>query len=56
MIIPFIAAAIRDVFETVPPVFKDPPTAWSSSPTLACPSAAASWLGLGQALGESRAK
>jgi phosphate transport system permease protein len=55
MVVPFIAATMRDVFETVPPVFKESAArrgrscARSSSPTPVSPSSAAScWVSAGR--------
>lgn len=65
MIIPFIAATMRDVFETVPPVFKESAygvgcTTWEVMRSIVLPYTRASvvggiMLGLGRALGETMA-
>ena len=65
MVIPFIAATMRDVFETVPPVFKESAygvgcTTWEVMRSIVMPYTRASvvggiMLGLGRALGETMA-
>jgi phosphate transport system permease protein len=65
MIIPFIAATMRDVFETVPPVFKESAyglgcTTWEVMRSIVIPYTRVSvvggiMLGLGRALGETMA-
>jgi len=65
MIIPFIAATMRDVFNTVPPVFKESAygvgcTTWEVMRSIVIPYTRASvvggiMLGLGRALGETMA-
>ena len=65
MIIPFIAATMRDVFETVPPVYKESAyglgcTTWEVMRSIVIPYTRASvvggiMLGLGRALGETMA-
>jgi phosphate transport system permease protein len=65
MIIPFIAATMRDVFETVPPVFKESAygvgcTTWEVMRSIVLPYTRVSvvggiMLGLGRALGETMA-
>ena len=65
MIIPFIAATMRDVFETVPPVYKESAyglgcTTWEVMRSIVLPYTRASvvggiMLGLGRALGETMA-
>ena len=65
MIIPFIAATMRDVFETVPPVFKESAyglgcTTWEVMRSIVIPYTRISvvggiMLGLGRALGETMA-
>jgi phosphate transport system permease protein len=65
MIIPFIAATMRDVFETVPPVFKESAygvgcTTWEVMRSIVVPYTRVSvvggvMLGLGRALGETMA-
>jgi phosphate transport system permease protein len=65
MVIPFIAATMRDVFETVPPVFKESAygvgcTTWEVMRSIVLPYTRASviggiMLGLGRALGETMA-
>jgi phosphate transport system permease protein len=65
MIVPFIAATMRDVFETVPPVFKESAygvgcTTWEVMRSIVLPYTSASviggiMLGLGRALGETMA-
>jgi phosphate transport system permease protein len=65
MIIPFIAATMRDVFETVPPVFKESAygvgcTTWEVMRSIVLPYTRISviggiMLGLGRALGETMA-
>ena len=65
MIIPFIAATMRDVFNTVPPVFKESAygvgcTTWEVMRSIVIPYTSASvvggiMLGLGRALGETMA-
>ncbi len=65
MIIPFIAATMRDVFNTVPPVFKESAyglgcTTWEVMRSIVVPYTRASvvggiMLGLGRALGETMA-
>ena len=65
MVIPFIAATMRDVFETVPPVFKESAygvgcTTWEVMRSIVIPYTRASivggiMLGLGRALGETMA-
>jgi phosphate transport system permease protein len=65
MVIPFIAATIRDVFETVPPVFKESAygvgcTTWEVMRSIVLPYTRVSvvggiMLGLGRALGETMA-
>jgi phosphate transport system permease protein len=65
MVIPFIAATMRDVFETVPPVFKESAygvgcTTWEVMRSIVIPYTRVSvvggiMLGLGRALGETMA-
>jgi phosphate transport system permease protein len=65
MVVPFIAATMRDVFETVPPVFKESAygvgcTTWEVMRSIVIPYTRASvvggiMLGLGRALGETMA-
>jgi phosphate transport system permease protein len=65
MVIPFIAATMRDVFETVPPVFKESAyalgcTTWEVMRSIVVPYTRTSvvggiMLGLGRALGETMA-
>jgi phosphate transport system permease protein len=65
MVIPFIAATMRDVFETVPPVFKESAygvgcTTWEVMRSIVLPYTRVSvvggiMLGLGRALGETMA-
>ena len=65
MVIPFIAATMRDVFETVPPVFKESAygvgcTTWEVMRSIVMPYTRVSvvggiMLGLGRALGETMA-
>ena len=65
MVVPFIAATMRDVFETVPPVFKESAygvgcTTWEVMRSVVIPYTRASvvggiMLGLGRALGETMA-
>lgn len=65
MIVPFIAATMRDVFETVPPVFKESAygvgcTTWEVMRSIVVPYTRVSvvggiMLGLGRALGETMA-
>jgi phosphate transport system permease protein len=65
MVIPFIAATMRDVFETVPPVYKESAyglgcTTWEVMRSIVIPYTSASvaggiMLGLGRALGETMA-
>ena len=65
MVVPFIAATMRDVFETVPPVFKEFAygvgcTTWEVMRSIVIPYTRASvvggiMLGLGRALGETMA-
>ena len=65
MVLPFITAISRDVFDAVPPVLKEAPTGWAAPPgksssTSSCPSPAIGviggvMLGLGRALGETMA-
>jgi phosphate transport system permease protein len=65
MVIPFIAATMRDVFETVPPVFKESAygvgcTTWEVMRSIVVPYTRVSvvggiMLGLGRALGETMA-
>jgi phosphate transport system permease protein len=65
MIVPFIAATMRDVFETVPPVFKESAygvgcTTWEVMRSIVIPYTRVSvvggiMLGLGRALGETMA-
>jgi phosphate transport system permease protein len=65
MVIPFIAATMRDVFETVPPVFKESAyglgcTTWEVMRSIVIPYTRTSvvggiMLGLGRALGETMA-
>jgi phosphate transport system permease protein len=65
MVLPFIAAVMRDVFETVPPVFKESAyglgaTTWEVMRGVVIPYTRASviggiMLGLGRALGETMA-
>ena len=65
MIIPFIAATMRDVFQTVPPVFKESAygvgcTTWEVMRSIVLPYTRVSvvggvMLGLGRALGETMA-
>jgi phosphate transport system permease protein len=65
MVIPFIAATMRDVFETVPPVFKESAygvgcTTWEVMRSIVLPYTRSSviggiMLGLGRALGETMA-
>jgi phosphate transport system permease protein len=65
MVIPFIAATMRDVFETVPPVFKESAygvgcTTWEVMRSIVLPHTRVSvvggiMLGLGRALGETMA-
>jgi phosphate transport system permease protein len=65
MVIPFIAATMRDVFETVPPVFKESAygvgcTTWEAMRSIVIPYTRVSvvggiMLGLGRALGETMA-
>jgi len=65
MIVPFIAATMRDVFETVPPVFKESAygvgcTTWEVMRSIVLPYTRVSvvggiMLGLGRALGETMA-
>ena len=65
MVIPFIAATMRDVFQTVPPVFKESAygvgcTTWEVMRSIVLPYTRASvvggiMLGLGRALGETMA-
>ncbi len=65
MVIPFIAATMRDVFETVPPVYKESAygvgcTTWEVMRSIVIPYTRASvvggiMLGLGRALGETMA-
>ena len=65
MVIPFIAATMRDVFKTVPPVFKESAygvgcTTWEVMRSIVIPYTRVSvvggiMLGLGRALGETMA-
>jgi phosphate transport system permease protein len=65
MVVPFIAATMRDVFETVPPVFKESAygvgcTTWEVMRSIVIPYTRTSvvggiMLGLGRALGETMA-
>ena len=65
MVVPFIAATMRDVFETVPPVYKESAygvgcTTWEVMRSIVIPYTRASvvggiMLGLGRALGETMA-
>ena len=65
MVVPFIAATMRDVFETVPPVFKESAygvgcTTWEVMRSIVIPYTRVSvvggiMLGLGRALGETMA-
>jgi phosphate transport system permease protein len=65
MVVPFIAATMRDVFQTVPPVFKESAygvgcTTWEVMRSIVLPYTRASvvggiMLGLGRALGETMA-
>ena len=65
MVIPFIAATMRDVFETVPPVYKESAygvgcTTWEVMRSIVLPYTRVSvvggiMLGLGRALGETMA-